>query len=104
MDLCEGILYILSEECMIHLLQSYHLGHLPQYLYVVFFYFVCKLKGSNATIAQVSLYTCHFFKMGYIIIIIIGIYIAPFPFLKMFKSAVHCHSLSHSQQRLNGRA
>ena len=23
---------------------------------------------------------------------------------KMFKSAAHCHSLSHSQQRLNGRA
>ena len=23
---------------------------------------------------------------------------------KMFKSAAHCHGLSHSQQRLNGRA
>ena len=23
---------------------------------------------------------------------------------KMFKSAAHCHSLSHSQQRLNGQA
>ena len=23
---------------------------------------------------------------------------------KMFKSAAHCHSLSHSPQRLNGRA
>ena len=39
-----------------------------------------------------------------IMIIIFGIYIAPFSFHKMFTSAAHCHSLSHSPQNLSGRA
>ena len=38
-----------------------------------------------------------------IIIIIIVINIAPFPFIKMFKSAAHCHSLSHSPQTSVGK-
>ena len=50
------------------------------------------------------------FQLMFDIIIIIIIYYnnwnlySAISIHKMFKSAAHCHSLSHSQQRLNGRA
>ena len=54
-------------------------------------------QNSEGVLAATCVYTCDNNNNNW------NLYSA-FSIHKMFKSAAHCHSLSHSQQRLNGRA